>query len=367
MSAPRVLIVGPERSRTGGVARYMVEQQQHLDGVPTRVYETGPAGVGTIRALLVGVVLSVLRMARFPLQSRPDVVHVHSSFGRSFYRNAFYVLFVRYVWRRPVVLHVHGSSFDTFLQPESRVVARFQSFVLRASSRIVVLSSYWRSVLSERVPEERITVLPNAVPTDQYEAGTPPERPHVVFLSNLIERKGVTEFTDAVRILLERPDTPAIDVTVAGSGPLSDRVEALAAEYEAVSYDGYVDEAEKRRLLASASIYVLPTRAEGLPIAILEAMAAGTAVVSTPVGSIPEVIGEDNGRLVDPGDAQALAETLSELVAQPETVRRMGETNREVAVGSYSWNATARHLEGLYADIDGTDPGAPPRAESGSA
>jgi glycosyltransferase involved in cell wall biosynthesis len=366
MSSRRVLIVGPERSRTGGVSRYMVEQQRHLNGVSTRVYETGPAGVGTARDLLAGVLLSLVRMAQFPLQSRPDVVHVHTSFGRSFYRNAFYVLFARYVWRRPVLLHVHGSSFDTFLEPDSQLVGAFQSTVLRAASRVIVLSEYWESVLGEFVPEDRITILPNGVPADQYDPQPPPERPHVVFLSNLIERKGVTEFVDAVDTLLAREEEPGFDVTVAGSGPLADRVEALADEYEAVTYRGYVDEDEKRRLLAASSIYVLPTRAENLPIAILEAMAAGTAVVSTPVGSIPEVIGEENGRLVEPDDAPALTESLSELLAQPETVRRMGEHNRQLAVGRYSWDATARRLEELYATVDGSSRGPPIRGGSES-
>ncbi|QSG07765.1 Glycosyltransferase [Halapricum desulfuricans] len=355
MSSQEILIVGPEQSRTGGVSRYIAEQQRHLDTVTTTVYETGPASAATIRALLVGALLSIWRMVQFPLERRPDVMHVHSSFQHSFYRNAFYVLFGRYVWNCPVVLHVHGSSFDTFLQPDSRVVSWFQSVVLNATTRVVVLSSYWQSVLAAVVPEDRIVVVPNAVPTGEYDPEYP-EMPHVVFLSNLIERKGITEFVAAVEAASDDPDVAPFQVTIAGSGPLADRVERLAAEHDHVTYLGYVDEAKKRALLSSGTIYALPTRAEGLPIAILEAMAAGMAIVSTPVGSIPEVVGEDNGLLVQPGDADALTEALVELLADPDRVDRMGRTNRAVAVADYSWEAAADRLTELYATVDDATP-----------
>lgn len=350
--AQQILIVGPNRNRTGGVSRYMIEQQRHLDSVAAKLYETGPASADSTRSLLVGVLFSLWRMLRFPFQARPDVVHVHSSFKNSFYRNSFYVMFGQYVWRRPVVFHVHGSSFDEFLQPESRHESWFHSTVLNAATRVIVLSPYWQTVLAEHVPEERIVVLPNAVPTDEYDPVTDGE-PHVVFLSNLIERKGVTEFADAIDALDGRPDLPGFEVTVAGSGQLTDRVEKLAADHDTVSYLGYIDEAHKRAVLEEGTIYVLPTRAEGLPIVILEAMAAGTAIVSTPVGSIPEVVADENGRLVAPADAGALTETLATLLADSETVSKMGETNRQTAVENYSWVATATKLEELYATVGG--------------
>ncbi|HKJ57861.1 MAG TPA: glycosyltransferase family 4 protein [Halobacteriales archaeon] len=351
MGQLELLIVGPSGERTGGIARYIDEQRRHLDGVSVAEYRTGPGNADTMVAFVAGVLASLWRMVRFPFRRRPDVVHVHSSYRHSFYRKAFYVLFVAYVWRRPVVVHVHGSSFDDFLDDASAPVARFQSVVLGAAAAVVVLSEYWRDVLATRVPDDRIVVLPNAVPTEAYEPAFERDRQHVVFLSNLIERKGVAEFAAAIDALAARDDAPDFDVTVAGLGPLADRVEALAEDHEHVTYRGYVDEAEKRRLLDDATIYALPTYAEGLPIALLEAMAGGAAIVSTPVGSIPEVVGDENGRLVPAGDADALADALYELLRAPELVRRMGRRNRERAVEEFSWEATGDRLEALYAGL----------------
>ena len=351
MGRIELLVVGPDGDRTGGVARYMDEQGRHLDGVAVDEYRTGPGSVDTTAALVAGLLRSLWRMALFPLRRRPDVVHVHSSYGRSFFRKAFYVLFVAHVWRRPVVVHVHGSSFDDFLDTDSAALARFQSVVLGAAAAVVVLSDYWRDVLATRVPDERVVVLPNAVPTREYDPAFRRDRQHVVFLSNLVERKGVAEFAAAIDELAARDDAPDFDVTVAGLGPLAGRVEELAEDHEHVTYRGYVDESEKRRLLDDATIYALPTYAEGLPIALLEAMAGGAAIVSTPVGSIPEVVGDDDGRLVPAGDADALADALYELLRAPALVRRMGRRNRERAVEEFSWEATALRLEALYAGL----------------
>ena len=353
MGQLELLIVGPSGERTGGIARYIDEQRRHLDGVSVAEYRTGPGNADTMVAFVAGVLASLWRMVRFPFRRRPDVVHVHSSYRHSFYRKAFYVLFATYAWRRPVVVHVHGSSFDEFLDTDSPWLARFQSFVLGAASVVVVLSEYWRDVLAERVPEEQVVVLPNAVPAGEYDPDFGGDRQHVVFLSNLVERKGVAEFAAAVDELATRDDLPPFDVTVAGAGPMADRASALAADHEHVSYVGYVEEAEKRRLLEDATIYALPTYAEGLPIAILEAMAGGTALLTTPVGSIPEVVGDDNGRLVAPGDDQALADALAELLGSPAIVRRMGRTNRERAREEFSWETTAARLCALYASLVG--------------
>lgn len=358
-----VLVVGPEGRSTGGVARYVNEQRERLvegassraDGtvasdatrdVAPRVYDNAtPDGEGP-RWFLVAVLVSLRDALLFPFRSRPDVVHVHSSHGFAFYRASFYVLFAAFVWRRPVVLHIHGSSFDEFVVDASLPVRALQSLVFGACERIIVLSEYWRDVLSLRADPEKLVTVPNAVDAAEYDPEFGDE-PHVVFVSNHVERKGINELADAVD-RLKGNGAPPFRVSIAGDGPLSHRAEELAERHEDVEYLGYVSESEKRDLLDSASIYVLPTHGEGLPIALLEGMAGGNAVVTTGVGSIPEVVGEENGRLVAPGDSDALADALHEMVADPEAVSTMAETNRETVREQYSWPSTIDRLTDTY-------------------
>ncbi|MFA9416668.1 glycosyltransferase family 4 protein [Natrinema sp. HArc-T2] len=344
---PDVLIVGTYGG--GGVHQYVEEQHRRLDdrlSVSSYDMRMPPSGSGVfwvMRAVLMGIWAAV----KFPFRSRPDVVHVHTSYRFSFYRSSLYVLCARYIWRRPVVLHIHGSSFDDFVATDSSAVAKLQSLVFDASDRIIVLSEYWKDVVATRADEDSITVLPNAVDPDNYQPTFDHDVPHLVFISNLIERKGVSELIAAIDEL-NRTTEIEFRVSIAGKGPLADQVVDFADQYDDVTYHGYVSEAKKQSLLENGSIYVLPTYAEGLPIAMLEGMAGGNAIVSTTVGSIPEVIGEDNGVLVPPGDVDELREGLRELLMSPDRVDRMGRVNYETIQEEYSWEEVTEDLLRIY-------------------
>lgn len=369
MSVDRLLVVGTMGG--GGIHRYVETQAEHLsEHLDVSLYDmySDPGGSGPLW-FLRSLLLAALAAARFPLRSRPDVVHVHTSQRYSFVRASFYVLFAKHVWRRPVVLHIHGSSFDEFLEDGSRVLGWLRALVFEAADAVVVLSPYWKDALAGAVPREQLHVVPNAVDAGAYDPSFGADPPHVVFLSNLVERKGIDAFVDAVDELHERTDRP-FEVSIAGDGPYADEAEALADRHGNVSYLGYVSEADKRALFEDASVYALPTHAEGLPIAMLESMAGGNAVVSTPVGSIPEVVGPENGVLVEPGDVDDLADALERLVADPEGVERMCRRNRETVVERYSWDLATESLLALYehvAETGGDAAGDRPREVAGRA
>ncbi|OYR75477.1 glycosyl transferase [Halorubrum ezzemoulense] len=350
MSKHDLLIIGSNNKSTGGIPRYIPEQLEHLpNSVDSSVFDVGaPEGAGIVW-FLKSFVLSVFDAFRFPFRPRPEVVHVHSSQQFSFYRASFYVLFTTYIWRRPVILHIHGSSFDEFVTTDS-VISRFiQSIVYAAATRIIVLSEYWKEQLGPYTDPEKITIIPNAVDPDDYAPEYDHETRHVIFLSNLIERKGVNEFVTAVENILETQSN--LQISIAGKGPLSKRVEKLESKSNSVAYLGYVTEAEKYDLLSKGSIYVLPAYAEGLPIAILESMAGGNAVVSTTVGSVPEIIDDENGRLVSPRDAEELANVLEDLILSPDTVEEMGRNNRRLVEERYCWDKVAGQLVNQYETV----------------
>lgn len=341
-----VLIVGTLGG--GGIHQYVEAQADRLAGtyeVAIHDMVTPEAGSGPVW-FVRSFLRSLLALARFPARDPPDIVHVHTSHRFSFYRAAPYVFISAYVWDRPVVLHIHGSSFDDFVGSEDAGVRWLQSAVFGATDSVVVLSEYWRDVLSGRVDPEKIAVFPNAVDPEEYDPGFGDDPVHVVFVSNLIERKGVQELLVALRAL-EKRDLE-YRATIAGKGPLAEDVEDLAASSNRVEYLGYVSEGRKRALLDSGAVYVLPTHAEGLPIAMLEGMAGGNAVVSTTVGSIPEVIDDSGGILLEPGDSDGLADALGALVSEPERASRMARRNRRLVEETYSWPETIDRLTDLY-------------------
>jgi glycosyltransferase involved in cell wall biosynthesis len=345
----QVLVVGPVGSDTGGIAQYVNEQLSHLDEYQTETHDISPPeGKGLIWTAFM-IVDAIGSLLTFAMRERPDVVHVHSSYGLSFARASAYVISSRFVLRRPIVLHIHGSSFDDFVATDSRMMAWYQSAIFGLTCRVIVLSAYWEDVIAKRVDEERIRVLPNAIDPDDYNPDAMSSVPHIVVVSNLIERKGIPDLVQAISRLQESESKP-FQVTIAGTGPLSDEVGEVANMYDTVEYQGYVSEEEKRVILEEGTVYALPSRAEGLPIGILEGMAAGNAIVSTDVGSIPEVIGEKNGRIVSPGEVTELRQAITYLVQNPDVVEDMAAQNIADIDDKYSWHAIADHLEAIYDD-----------------
>jgi glycosyltransferase involved in cell wall biosynthesis len=115
---------------------------------------------------------------------------------------------------------------------------------------------------------------------------------------------------------------------------------------------GDVREQKKANLLEEAKLFALPSHDEGLPIALLEAMAAGLAIVTTPVGGIPEVIRDGyNGLLVAPGNVEGLADQLAVLVGDPSRLEAMGRRNREFAEQKLDVRPYVERLMTLYESI----------------
>jgi glycosyltransferase involved in cell wall biosynthesis len=345
----QVLVVGPVGSDTGGIAQYVKEQLSHLDEYQTETHDISPPEGSGLIWMGFTILHAIEGLLTFATRERPNIVHIHSSYGLSFARASAYVISSRFVLRRPIVLHIHGSSFDDFVATDSRTMAWYQSAIFGLTCRVIVLSAYWEDVIAKRVNEDRIRVVPNAIDPDDYDPDTTSSVPHIVVVSNLIERKGIPELIQAISWLQESESNP-FQVTIAGKGPLSDEVAEVANKYDTIEYQGYVSEEEKRAILEGGTIYALPSHAEGLPIGILEGMAAGNAIVSTDVGSIPEVIGEKNGRIVSPGEVTELRQAITYLIQNPGVADDIAAQNIADIENKYSWPAIADHLETIYDD-----------------
>lgn len=346
---PDILLVGSNRT-IGGIQRYIDQQTKHLSSkASVRVYDIEPShGTGPVCLIMI-ILQTIFDALLFPFRRRPDIVHVHTAHWFSFYRATFYVLFSAYVWRVPVVLHVHGSSFDEFLTTNSIIANTIQAIGFRASSTVITLSDYWKELVETHTEADHIITIPNAVDPKQYTASSDSVDPTIVYVSHLSKRKGAAEFATAVSDLVDQQDD--VTVHIAGSGSYADRIEQLESNYDEVHYHGYVSESKKRDLLAEGTIFVLPSYAEGLPIAILEAMAAGNAIVSTSVGSIPEVITEKRGRIVKPGDPDALFAELQSLCDSRLSVSKMGKQNQEAINIQYNWDRIGLELFNLYTKL----------------
>lgn len=259
--------------------------------------------------------------------------------------------------RIPFVIHLHSSQYDAFLRSLPGPLRSLVGWLFRRAGRVFVLGAGWAEFVQRdlHVDPVRIEVLPNAVPGP---ARLPARRTagptRLLFLGRLGARKGVPDLLDA----LARPELRALPwaATLAGDGDRA-AFEAEARRLgigERIHFTGWVDGAGVRRCLEEADLLVLPSHAEGLPLAVLEGFAHGLAVVTTPVGAVPEVVLDgENGLLVTPGDVPALAAAIHRLLQAPELRVALGLAGRETWERDHTPARHARRILEVYAELTG--------------
>ena len=346
----KVLVVGPsETGARGGMAAVIRDIRE--SGTLGREFEihTFPSYIdGSLPRRLLYCAWAYLR---FLSCYRAYVLfHLHTAERGSALRKAAYLRAIKRAGKRAVV-HVHGAEFLDFydgLGPWRRgIVDR----LFHRADLVLALSEGWRRELEARFHTGNCRVLHNGVDPARLGAAVsdPAEHPHsFVMLGRLGARKGAYDLVEAAALAVERD--PALSIVMAGDGEV-EQVRALAAERGlegCVTVLGWVDGPRKLELLKNAAAVVLPSYHEGLPMAVLEGMAAGKAIISTTVGAIPEAVGEENGILVEPGDIPALARALAELGGDTQRLRRMSAANRARAEAVFSLQETHRALAECY-------------------
>jgi glycosyltransferase involved in cell wall biosynthesis len=342
-----ILVVGAINRSTGGIAQYTNEQIRHLQ-TNNEIIGIDVSAPEVKKFLLIPYAgLKVLKdVIKLVHQDSPDIVHLHVAQGISFYRETLFGLIATYLWDVGLVLHIHGSSFDEFLESGGVLSNMYQSTMFHKADKVICLSSYWKGVLSSYTDQNKLEVLPNAVDVRDYSPEeTVSHELRISYISDLVKRKGVQEFSNAIE---QFGNNDQVQIDIAGKGPLSFIVQDLSERYENVTYHGYVSENSKQDILNKSDIFVLPSYAEGLPIVILEAMAGGNAIVSTNVGSIPELIGDDNGILIQPKDEEVIGESINKLSSDRGELAEIKRQNRELVEESYSWEAHKRDLTKIY-------------------
>lgn len=324
-----VLVATPSGvSGQGGIDRIMgalkqeFERQEIADIDVRFVASRGPGHVGLSIFYMFGF---CLRMLAARLAKRADVVHINISVSGSTYRKMVIAAFARLL-SIPYVLHLHGAQYQTFWKDDRGFMSRRIKALFEHADRVIVLGGIWRDFVAGRAPggAGNIVIVPNAtaVPSLVHVGGG--DSVHILFLGRIGDRKGVPQLCDALHRMKAIKGWRA---TIAGDGEV-EAARTRSAELGLagrVAFPGWVGPDEVASLIASADILALPSFAENLPVSVIEGMAAGLAVVTTPVGAVEDIItNERSGLLVPPGDVAALTEALTRLVEDRTLRERLG-------------------------------------------
>lgn len=255
----------------------------------------------------------------------------------------------------PALVFFHGWDQETEELLTGPLLTVFRRTFLSADA-IVVLAREFESKLRSLGYPGPIHVTTAAVPDEAFEAAPRGESGsggvRLLYLSRFEPQKGAVETVRAFALLKKRH--PGLALTLAGTGSELPAVSALVRDLglTGVTLAGHVSGAEKARVFSEADIFVFPTSyGEGMPTVVLEAMARGLPVVTTPVGGLADFF--ESGRMgysADTADPQVVAPLVERLVVDPSARREMGEYNRECAGRRFRASVVAARLLSIYAD-----------------
>lgn len=293
--------------------------------------------------------------------SEYDVVHIHNAVPLAGMTGvALHCLFKRI----PYCVTTHGISKIPKIPVElglSRAQAvvfdllflRIYKSILSNADHLFALSGRDERKLNEWFPGQSLSVLPNGVDPNESVGNKMAatdiggsEKPLLLFVGRIMASKGIDDLLEAFECLNH-------DCRLILVGPMRDEHfrEKITKLGEDVEYKGYIDQTTLDELYRMADLFVFPTRSDVFPLVTLEAMAAGTPVVSTTVGGLPEQVPKTVGKLAPPKQPQEFAEAVDELLSNETRRAEMGENALELVKSSYSWDAVAREAIEQYQKI----------------
>ncbi|HGQ5356488.1 TPA: glycosyltransferase family 4 protein [Streptococcus pneumoniae] len=277
-----------------------------------------------------------------------DIYHIHTATRGSCWRKLLYLKLLKSK-NKKAILHIHGAEFQIFYDSLPEYKKNKVREMLELSDYVIVLSQTWYDFFSNININAKIVIVENGVDTSFYvEKKKSITSNNFLFLGRMGKRKGAYDLIDAMNQAVAI--NPNLHLTMAGDGELEDirqKISNLNLTDHITIYD-WVNQRDKKILFQANQTLILPSYNEGLPMAILEAMASGLAIISTPVGGIPEIIHEDNGWLIQPGDISQLSNIILEASYNPDVVSLMGSNNHKLVEEKYSFHSMHGKIKKIY-------------------
>ncbi len=336
----RVLLLGPSVKAKGGIASVLKSYTASFPGLEMRP-------TNSRRGTLAGAFVLAGTMLRLPIDRLrgKKIVHVHYAAHRSWTRKAMLMKYARLLGYC-VVAHCHTGHLPALV--DRLGVDTVRSVLTRADVN-VVLSRRWKDYFSETLGIDNAVVLNNIVAhPDLSLSGKDADGVFTfLFLGLLVEAKGIFDLIEAASRLKKGASAP-FRIIVGGNGDVERFKAAVSAAgvEDVIDFRGWIGGEAKDKAMATCDALVLPSYAEGMPIAILEAMSYGKPVVATEVGGIPEIV-DGNGVLFAPGDVDALAAAMSRYITDPALARAEGKKG-PILVEPFYAEAVGRKLEEIY-------------------
>ncbi|MFX0199681.1 MAG: glycosyltransferase family 4 protein, partial [Candidatus Hodarchaeota archaeon] len=350
----RILMFGPDLNAKSGISNVVnnwleagFEKMVKLDYVPTlKSFVPGKYFAKTVEALnaYFGLIKRTFKTV--------DIVHIHFADGMSFYRKFLIFVYTKFFGLKTVI-HMHVPDVTRFYEGAPNFKKKLVKLFFNKSDAIFVLSESWKEFCKKISNNPRIYIVYNGASINKFSGKIDNKEKIVISLmGRLGKRKGVYDLLEAFNKL--RSDVPEAHLFLGGDGDITgvkDIIKEKKLENQ-IHILGWVTGEQKIQVFKQSDIYVLPSYHEGLPVSIVEAMAAGAPIISTPIGGIPEAVIENrNGFLIKPGDVDALCSRLRLLLRDKNLRERMGRESLLIIQEKFDIEKITNKLVDLYNEI----------------
>lgn len=302
---------------------------------------------------LLRLIKAVFQWIIIVIQCRNMLIHFNIALDkRSVIRDLPFVLLAK-VLRRKMILHIHGGEYLQSEYIPEKIKFCFK-FLFSVEISVIVLSSFEKKLLEDKIKSAGIYVLPNSIELEEAKLFTRDYSGSVVlkllFIGRIVERKGLKDIFSAIKIL--KAQGINFKLFVAGTGEdqydfISKVSNLLGSDFK---YKGVVDGKRKTDLIKECDIFLLPSLSgEGLPISLLECMSFGLVPVVTDNGSMACVVKDrNNGYVVNKNSPEEIASVVKDLINDRQMLKRMSTEARDHIMNNYNPQKYIKELNKIY-------------------
>jgi glycosyltransferase involved in cell wall biosynthesis len=287
---------------------------------------------------------TVRNMMKETVRIRPDIIYCQTLYSESM---------AGLIAGRKLGVPVVARSVGEIYVTKSGIDRMMLRYVVRNSTLVLALTNHMKKTITDFCRDANVDVLPEGVDYDFFKNYPAKKRRSgtILYVGRLTELKCVDVLLRAFRIVQGR--VPGAELKIIGDGELADSLRELARQLglKNVDFMGNVGRDDVAKSMHESSVLVLPSKSEGFPLVIPEAMASGLPVITTAVKGLPEIVKDgENGYLVPPHDHEQLADRIIRLLGDSGARKRMCANNIKEAE-KYSWDDIASGLEGVFTKL----------------
>jgi glycosyltransferase involved in cell wall biosynthesis len=280
-----------------------------------------------------------------------QLVHIHISEPPSAFRK-FFFLEIASIFNKKIITHFHSYSKETTIEGKSQ---KLYHLIFKKSDKILVLSNYWQDLIILKWPEmiKKVEVIYNPCPSVRLNSNHQKTKT-ILFAGTLSARKGYADLIKGFsKIAHKNRDWKII---FAGNGEI-EKAKQIVKDLkisDQIEFKGWVEGNIKESLFSEASIFCLPSYAEGFPMAVLDAWAYGLPVITTLVGGLSDVVIDGkNALVVNPGDHKDISEALDSLINDANMRTKLSKESVYLSRNPFSLNRITKQLDLIYSKLIG--------------